>query len=274
MSETKELNEAIVGMQKGFKEFKEANDLALSGQTEKLTAVDAILKDLEENVKTVQAKVARQAEQVQVNESAQKFLDDVNGVRAKQGKAALAATDMDAYAEVLGKFMRARGKMDILSDSERKALMEGVDSDGGYTVVPQMANSWIEKDFETSPMENFATVENTTSNRFGYYVDFDEFDAAYTKELAERSNTDTAKLGKLFIDVNTVYLKVPVSNELLEDSGIDINGWVMRKANRKEARIRNTNYINGSGDGEEQGILSGEAVIGSEGKFGPKLNAS
>lgn len=264
----KQFEEAFAGMKKGFEEFKAANDLALAGQTDKFTQVDKILADLEENVKTVQAKVARQNAQVVTNESGMKFLADINLVRAKQGKPAMAASDMDNYAEVLAKFIRARGNVGNLSDVEAKALREGVDSEGGYYVTPQMANAMIEKDFETSPMERFATIENTTSNRYGYYVDFDEFSAEYTSELKARGLTKTAELGKLFIDVHSVYLKIPVSNELLEDAGVDINSWIMRKANEKEVRIRNQRYITGSGSLEEQGILSAPSIVGGEGKFG------
>jgi len=247
----KEFKDALEGMKKGFEDFKAANDQAQAGNTEKLTQVDKILASLQESVDAVQAKFARQSEIVAADAETLKALDGINLVRAKQGKAPMVASDLKNYSETLAKFMRKRCDKSAMSDAELKALREGVDSEGGFWVLPQMSSTIIGKDWETSPMENFATIENTTSNRFGYFVDFDEFGADYTKELRSRSTTENAKLGKMFIDVHTTYLKIPVSNELLEDSGTDVGAWVMRKANEKETRLRNANYINGSGEGEE-----------------------
>lgn len=266
--DVKSLETSIQEMQKNFEEFKKLHTDSETDRAHKLEGVEKCVSDLEETVKTVQAKVARQNQASQANEEGLKFLHNLNIARYKMGKGELLASDMDGYAHALAKLMRAKMDKDRLTEVERKALQEGVDSTGGYFVVPQMSQSFIVKDFETSPMEQFANIETTSSDRFGYWVDFDEFDAGYTSELKERAITDNAKLGKLFIDVHTVYLKIPVSNELLEDAGTDINSWVLRKANEKEMRVRNANYINGDGKGEEQGILTPESVVGSEGKFG------
>ena len=264
-----EITKLVEGIQKTFEDVKSANDDERATTSEKTEKVKTIVVDLETRFVEIEKKLARQKGFVAANEALSKGLEDFNMCRQAAKENPFDENQALEYAEAYEKFLRKGGEISLLDPTDQKTLEEGRDAHGGYWVLPQVSSRMIEKQFETSPMMDVATVETTQTDRFAYFVDFDEFDVEYTRELANRNPTKTANIGKLYIDIHTTFSKVPVSTELLEDSTINITNWLTRKINNKIVRIRNTNYINGDGAGKEFGIFSPVAPAGGgAGVFG------
>jgi len=250
---------------KGFQSANDEEKALRKGIGENVVKLETMTKALEEKFIAIEARLSRNKGFHAANEELAKGLGDFNACRITHKRKEFSENEAQDYNEVYAKFLRVGCEVHRLEAGELKTLEEGRDPSGGYWVMPQMSARVIEKEFETSPMEDVATVETTMSDRFGYFIDFDEFEAEYTRELKARDITDTAKIGKLYIDIFTTYAKIPTSTEILEDASINITNWLTRKINRKITRIRNNNYINGSGDGQEFGILSPATPAGGGG---------
>jgi len=263
-----EVTKAVDGFKDLFENFKSANDEEIKAASDKAVEVDTIVKTLETRFTEIEKKLTRQSGFHAANDDMQEGLEDFNKCRQGVGRKQFSENEAADYMEVCEKFLHKGGEIHLMEAGELKTLEEGRDPLGGYWVLPQVSARMIEKEFETSPMMDVATVETTQTDRFAYFVDFDEFDAFYTKELKSRDTTDTAKIGKKYIDIHTTFAKIPVSTEMLEDSTVNVTSWLTRKINNKLTRIRNNNYINGSGAGEEFGILSPVAPSSGAGVFG------
>lgn len=142
------------------------------------------------------------------------------------------------------------------SVEEIKTMQIGSSPDGGYLVRPQYSARIIQKSFETSPIRQLATVESVSTDTYKFIVDFDEFDADFVAELATRSTTSNTNFSEKTISVHEIYAKPKVSQQLLEDSAINVESYVMSRIQDKLTRKQNTAFITGTGVNEPKGILS------------------
>ncbi|PNX52012.1 MAG: hypothetical protein BV456_01040 [Thermoplasmata archaeon M8B2D] len=193
---------------------------------------------------------------IKLDEKEEKNLKDFNIIRKSYGRnSEFKKEDMILYQKAFEKFLR-NGNDRVLSQEEFKALQEGLDTQGGYTVRPSYSNRIIEKVFETSPMRKLATIERVSTDSLEILIDFDDFDAEYVKEIRTQAITKNAEFFKKKIEVHEISAKPKASLRLLEDSAINVENWLSRKLTKKFSRLDNNNFINGSGVGEPRGILT------------------
>ncbi len=141
---------------------------------------------------------------------------------------------------------------------DHKDLISGSNPDGGYWIIPQRVSKIVDRVFETSPMMTIANVMTTSTSSVELIIDDDE--AAIqgsTGETTAPTAQATPQIGLLTIRVHTVrggeHL---ISQELIDDPGFDVEGWLMRKIADVIARFINTNTITGDGAQKPRGILT------------------
>ncbi len=268
VSDFTEVKKLVDGIKTAHESFKAANDSEIKSVASKQGELALIVKTLEEKLVDLEAKSLRQTQVAKLDEVTHEELKAFNYLAKQAGRPQLDEARVKDYALALEGYLHTGGKLHVLGDTQTKTLEEGFDSRGGYWVMPQMASAIVKKIWETSPMRDVASVVTTNTDRYGYFIDFDEFDAAYVRELKTRAVTDTSVIAKRYIDVHTLYVKVPVSTELLEDSSQDLTSFIQLKAADKIARIRNNNYVNGNGSNKEFGIFSPVAPTSGAGVYG------
>ena len=160
------------------------------------------------------------------------------------------------YKNSFEKLLRSSMNLNLIDPSEAKSLQVGNDSQGGFLVRPQMANTIIQKAFETSPIRALATSVTISSDSYESIVDFDDFDASYVAELATKNVTNNTSFSKVRIEAEEMYAKPLISNKMLEDSSINIEQYVINKLSNRFARKEATSFVSGSGSGEARGLLS------------------
>ena len=192
----------------------------------------------------------------------------------RDGKTAIDA-DLDAKAAVMivddmCKGLQPKTRAKLIADMthackyssgaavDHKDLISGSNPDGGYWIIPQRISKIVDRVFETSPMMQIASVISTTTSSVELIIDDDE--AAIqgsTGETTAPTPQATPQIGLLTIRVHTVrggeHL---ISQELIDDAGFDVEGWLMRKIADKIARFINTNTITGDGAQKPRGILT------------------
>lgn len=171
-------------------------------------------------------------------------------------KDAVSAQDLVGYKNAFNKLLRGSMNLNLVEANEAKTLQVGNDSQGGFLVRPQMANTIIQKAFETSPIRSLANIVTISTDSYEQIVDFDDFDAAYIAELATKNTTSNTTFSKVRIEAEEIYAKPLISNKMLEDSSINIEQYVIGKLANKFARKEATSFVSGSGNGEAKGLLS------------------
>lgn len=170
------------------------------------------------------------------------------------------AEEYNLYRKTFGRYLKLkednRAIASIFTPDEVKTLSSGSDPDGGYTVTPQMSNRIITKNFETDPIRQLATIETITGKILEWLVDVDETGAHWETETVLNAVENTARLRKKGIPVHTLSSRVWSTQELLEDSGINIETWLADKTADKMGRTEAEAFVTGDGVGKPRGFLT------------------
>lgn len=173
-----------------------------------------------------------------------------------QEEAEKMASQYPEYKNAFEAFLRQPGDEHKLDPDNFKALSVGSDPDGGFSVTPQMSNRIVEKLYETSPLRALAAVESISTDALEMMVDKDDTTSCgWESETIAGGETDTPKIAKLRIPVHMMYAKVRATQQLLEDSAINIENWLSIKVGEKMGRKEAEAFIKGDGVGKPKGFL-------------------
>jgi len=159
-----------------------------------------------------------------------------------------------AYCETFETFLRK--DRELLTPEQVKALSVGVDPDGGITVTPSMSSKITAKLYESDPIRQLSRVENISTDAFEEMVDWSEASSGWETETQHGDETDTPKFKKKRIPVHIMYAAPRVTQQLLEDSGINIEAWLAGKVAEKFNRVEAASFVTGNGVGKPVGFLT------------------
>lgn len=139
---------------------------------------------------------------------------------------------------------------------ETRALTVGTDSSGGYTVPDQFRNTVQTAMKEFGGVREVATVITTDS---GQNLEWPTFDGTAQVGAIVAENVQAAELDPAFgiasLDsylYSSKVVRVPL--QLLQDSAIDIEGFIGAALAERIARIQNTHFTTGTGSGQPDGV--------------------
>ena len=264
-----DVKKLVEGINKGFEEFKSANDerlkeLETKGGAdpvleEKLGKIEADMAKLEEvNDKLVMA--AKRAERfgeergetVDLESKAAHF--GKHTARAFGGTGGdMDAKGLDAYAQAANRYLRKGDRS--LTELEVKALSVGGDPDGGYVVHPDMTGRMVKQVYETSVMRAYASVQTISTDTLEGLYDNDEAGFGWVEETESRPTTDTPQLGKWSIPVHEMYANPAATQKILDDAEINIEQWLAMKVADRFSRAENNAFVVGNGIGKPRGFL-------------------
>lgn len=167
--------------------------------------------------------------------------------------------DIDAfksYRDTFVDFCKNPGDERNLNAEQQKALSVGVDPDGGYTVTPQMSNTIIARIYESDPIRQLAAVETISTDAIEWLVDWDQMGFGWETETSAGAETTTADFNKKKIPVHVMYAKPRATQQLLEDSGINIESWLGNRVGDRFARAEGAAFVTGDGIGKPRGFTT------------------
>jgi HK97 family phage major capsid protein len=159
------------------------------------------------------------------------------------------------YTKAFKNYLR-KGMDGGLEALQTKALSVGSDTDGGYLVTPTMLSRIVNAIFESSPMRQLASVEKISSDALELIDDHDQAAAGWTSETAAVVETSSPTLAKRNIPTHELYAQPKATQKLVDDSVIDIEGWLSAKIADIFSRKESTAFISGTGVGQPRGILT------------------
>lgn len=176
-----------------------------------------------------------------------KTLNQVLAAHAASKKETFEALDekgFDAYKAAHSRYLRKGDR--LLSAEEMKTLSVGSDPDGGYFVTPDTGGRIVKKVYETSPMRQIANVQMISTDALEGIEDTDEAGAGYAGEQATSGDTTTPQVGKWRIPVFWIDTEPKTTQQLLDDSVVDIEAWLADKVGSKFGRFENGEFVTGA----------------------------
>jgi HK97 family phage major capsid protein len=263
-----DINKVVEGLGTAFDEFKKANDQRIDELkkekredpvlTEKLAKIDSAVAEQQKRLEEAETMLARKQKFKadygdEYAEKAAAFSAQMAKARGISPNNDFGADDLKAYKRGFADWMR---KGDLIDLDTQKALSVGSDPDGGYTVEPDTSGRIVQKIYETSPVRQVASVQAIGTDSLEGLYDLDEAAAEWVEETQSRSQTDTPKLGQWRIPVHELSAKPSITQKLLDDSMINIEGWLADKVADRFSRTENAAFVVGDGVGKPRGFLT------------------
>jgi HK97 family phage major capsid protein len=147
-----------------------------------------------------------------------------------------------------------------------KVMYEGLDTAGGFWVPPDIRSELVKKIATITAIRPNATAWTTGSDRMIFpkvtYTSDDKYTTGarltWTGSEAQSSDlTETTNpvAGQVQIPVNLARLGIILQREQLEDNSFDLLGYISEIGAETYALGEDDAFLNGTGDGQPQGML-------------------
>ena len=194
------------------------------------------------------------------------------------GAKAWGAIHQKNYERDLVTYLRhkANESLHMVPQDAIKALQEGQDSAGGFTVPVDFINRIIEKrptptriadntqrittakDRVVMPKVNYASATDDANGNIyttGIRVSF-----AGENPTSSAIRVTEPVFGQVEIPIYTAMMSMPITKDLLEDSGIDLMSWASGKFRETIDLLYDNMVLNGTGVSQPEGILKNADV--------------
>lgn len=163
----------------------------------------------------------------------------------------------DAYKEAFWNVTRAR---DGVTYEVRNALQVGVDSEGGYLCPDTFEGQLIAGLTQNNVVRSLAHIISTSSGQHKIPVVSTRGTASWVEEEGAIPEDDDV-FGQQYIGAHKVATLIKVSEELLNDSEFDLEGYFVKEFARRIGNKEESAFISGDGAGKPAGILN-DAEVG------------
>ncbi|SFD76508.1 phage major capsid protein [Shimia marina] len=151
---------------------------------------------------------------------------------------------------------------------EGKAMSSSVNSDGGYLVDPQTAETIKSVLNSTASIRAIANVVTVEAGSFDVLIDSTDVEAGWADETSARSETTTSTIERISIPLHELSALPKASQRLLDDSAFDIEAWLAGRIADKFARAEAAAFITGDGVDKPTGILTHPVVAEASWSWG------
>ena len=244
-----ELKETIQALGKAFDAFKAENDARLK-EIEKKGAADPLLTEKVDKINADIAQISALKKQLETLETAV-----AQGQLPGGGKNELdrvKAQHKDAFA----KFFR-KGAEGGLRDLEVQAGLSTLsDPDGGFLVPEDYEQAIDRVALSVSAMRRLATVRTIGTDTYKKLVNQGGASSGWVGEKGARAETNTPTLTEIAINTKEIYAMPAATQTLLDDSRVDIAGWLADEVSIEFSEQESEAFINGNGVEQPKGIAA------------------
>ena len=234
-----EVKQAFEEFLSGFAAFKDANDERLKGlerrsgdvlNEDKVARIDAALTETRQKIDQLMLAGSR----------------PVLGGERKMFDPAL--------AERKARFDRYVRKGDGL-DIEVKAMSEGSNADGGYTVPLEIERTIDRVLSQASPIRAIAGVRQIGGGTYRKPITTAGAASGWVGETGSITQTGTPTLAALDFPAMELYAMPAATQTLLDDSQVDIEQWLADEVQIVFAEQEGAAFVNGDGSNKPKGFL-------------------
>lgn len=136
------------------------------------------------------------------------------------------------------------------------AMSVGSNPDGGYTAPVEWDRTIANRLKLISPMRQYATVESVGTAGFVKLFNDRAVGSGWVGETASRPATSTPQLSPLTFGNGEIYAFPFVTQQLLDDSQVDVEGWLNGEVATEFDRQEAIAFLSGNGVNKPQGLLN------------------
>lgn len=173
------------------------------------------------------------------------------------------SADLIEYEQKFDAYFRTGDNERELKELSKKALAvtAGYDPSAGFTVRPEMDGIVDETVREVSPMRQIASVRSVGTSIYKRLVNVHGATVGWVGETESRPQTDAASLKELLFPAMTCYANPYASEELLEDSTVNIDQWLADEVALEFAVAEGTKFVQGDGQKCPRGFIGGYTPV-------------
>ena len=245
---------ALVKKSRDFLETRAKDDVRLSAEDDATySKMEDDLLDLDKNIERMERLEKLEAELEKPVNTPLTSKPGSDKADEKKGRAA------DSYRKAFWNTIRVK----YPSSEVFNALQEGVGSEGGYLVPDEYENTLIQALNEETVIRQFAKVIKTSSGTHKIPVVASHGDAAWMEEEDAFTASDDS-FGQVNLDAHKVGTLIKVSEELLNDSAFDLEGYMRAEFARRIGNKEEAGFLSGNGTHKPTGLLNstGGAQVG------------
>lgn len=252
-----ELKETIQALGKAFDAFKAENDARLK-EIEKKGAADPLLTEKVDKINADIAQLSALKKRLDTLETAV-AQGQFPGGGGKNELDRVKAQHKDAFA----KFFR-KGAEGGLRDLEIQAGLSTLsDPDGGFLVPEEYEQAIDRVALSVSAMRRLATVRTIGTDTFKKLVNQGGASSGWVGEKGARAETNTPTLTEIAINTKEIYAMPAATQTLLDDSRVDIAGWLADEVSIEFSEQESEAFIHGNGVEQPRGIAAYPMVANS-----------
>lgn len=260
MSDLAELKTKLAEIGAAFHEFKKANNAEIEALKKSGTGGDAREQVEAINTKLTELTTERKALEDRIADMETK----ANRIKGTQGE--VSAEQLEHKTAFDGYFRK--GTVADLADLQKKALSVDSDPSGGYTVHAEIETAIDRVMGDMSPMRRLATVRSIGSGEYKKFVNVGGATSGWVGERQTRSETNTPSLEELVFNAKELYAEPRTTQQLLDDSIIDIGGWLADEVGIEFAEQEGDKFIAGDGIKQPRGLLNYPTVANTSYAWG------
>jgi HK97 family phage major capsid protein len=259
------------GLQRTFKAFKDENDKTFKDKdvvlAEHVTRINAAIDEHRDSLKATQDEIGKIGKDIDKVTQKMAGLIAAGGSPAGGRKGRAQNEHVPAYAKMFDTYFRKgensiAGGESALRDLEVKAALTfGSNTDGGYTVIPEIEQVIDETVLQISPMRQFATVMQIGTAEYRKLVNVHGTASGWVGETDNRPQTAGSQLKEEKFPVMEMYAMPAASQSLLDDSFIDIGAWLASEVQLEFARNEGNAFIAGNGVMKPRGFIGGYNAV-------------
>lgn len=235
----------IVQLNTAFEEFKAKNDEALKGKAD--VVLSEQIDKINETMTTLEASI---------DEHAKKLAAAALG--GGGGNGGIPADP--EYTTTFASYFRSGDNEAAIKSAQktgpRAAMSEGVPADGGYTTPIEWDRSITGRLKLISPMRQEATVQSTSKVGFTKLFTDRQVGSGWVGETAARPATTTPQFTALNFTLGELYANAAASQDLLDDSEINIDQWLVGEIDIEFSRQEGIAFLSGDGTNKPYGLLT------------------
>ena len=245
----KEIKALIEDLGKTFEQFKAENDARIKAIETKGHA-DPLLTEKVDKINADIAQISALKKQLETLETAVAQGQFPGGGKNELDR--VKAQHKDAFA----KFFR-KGAEGGLRDLEVQAGLSTLsDPDGGFLVPEDYEQAIDRVALSVSAMRRLATVRTIGTDTYKKLVNQGGASAGWVGEKGARAETNTPTLKEIAIYTKELYAMPAATQTLLDDSRVDIAGWLADEVSIEFSEQESDAFINGNGVEKPKGIAA------------------
>jgi HK97 family phage major capsid protein len=153
-----------------------------------------------------------------------------------------------------------RGDEAALRTTELKAMSAGSDPDGGYLVPDELDSEIGRRLSELSPVRSIATVRQVSGAVLKKPFALNGMATGWVGETDARPQTNAPQLAELQFPTMELYAMPAATASLIEDSAVDIEGWIASEVEAAFAEQEGAAFVAGDGLNKPRGFLDYPSV--------------